>query len=379
MTDLFNDAPESTRARRASARLRQAKRRAQRRRNVVSFLVMLVALALLVGGGWVLVRPLLDGNEQASEAPTDYPGPGNGEVEVVIEEGASGGEMATVLVEADVVASRTAFVNAFNANPDAAGIQPGTHVLMEQMRAEDVVAAMADGSTLADSRITIPEGWRADQIYARVAERLEVDVAEVEEAAASVATDYLPDVAEGNMEGWLAASTYNVHPDDTATDVLERMVDQTIDLLDSMDVAAEERQDVLIKASIVEAEVILPEDRARAALVIENRLDFCNESGTLGMDSTVAYGLGISLTDVVSQGQSGEDTPYNTHENPGLPPGPINSPSRESIEATLNPAEGDLCYFVTIDLDTGETRFSETLTEHNENVLLLREWQAENS
>jgi UPF0755 protein len=62
----------------------------------------------------------------------------------------------------------------------------------------------------------------------------------------------------------------------------------------------------------------------------------------------------------------------------GLPPTPIGSPGDTAINAVLNPAEGDWQYFVTINLDTGETLFANTLEEHNENVQLLREWQSEN-
>ncbi|UFU01555.1 endolytic transglycosylase MltG [Ruania suaedae] len=375
MTDLFNQgsgSADDAREQRTAERRRRARKHAQRRRNIISFVVMVVALALLVGGGWVLVRPLLSSDEQPTAEVTDYPGPGSGEVEVVIEEGSSGSDMATALVEADVVATRTAFISAFNANPDAAGIQPGTHVLMQEMSADDAVALMADGTTLADTRLTIPEQWRASQIYERIAQRLEVDVSEVESAADDVAADYLPDVAGDEMEGWLAASTYNVHPDDTATDVLQAMIDRTVEMLDSLEVPPEQREEVLIKASIVEAEVILDDERANVALVIENRLEGCSGDGRLGMDSTVAYGLGITLGEALTQERLREDTAYNTRLNPGLPPGPINSPSQQSIEAVLEPAEGQLCYFVS-DLETGESLFAETLEEHNENRAIINE------
>ena len=62
------------------------------------------------------------------------------------------------------------------------------------------------------------------------------------------------------------------------------------------------------------------------------------------------------------------DDPYNTYRFPGLPPGPINSPGQDALEAALNPAEGEWKYFVTVDLETGETRYAETLEEHNRNV-----------
>ena len=381
MTDLFNQGAGSAvdaRERRTAERRRRARKRAQRRRNIISFVVMIVALGLLVGGGWVLVRPLLNPDSDPTAEVTDYPGPGSGEVEVVIEEGSSGSDMATALVEADVVATRTAFINEFNANPDAAGIQPGTYTLLQQMSAEDAVATMLDPASLAGNRITIPEGWRASQIYERLATRLEIDVSEVEEAAATVAADYLPDVAGGEIEGWLSAGTYNRSPDDTAATIMERMVDRTVQRLDAAGVEPDERQVVVIKASLIEGEALLPDDLLKVARVIENRLEGCSGDGALGLDATYAYGLGIPA-DEITRAQWAEPHPYNGRETPGLPPTPINSPGDPAIEAVLDPPAGDWCWFVTVNLNTGETLFAETADEHDENVELYREWEAENS
>jgi UPF0755 protein len=69
---------------------------------------------------------------------------------------------------------------------------------------------------------------------------------------------------------------------------------------------------------------------------------------------------------------------YNTYLVKGLPPGPIASPGSLAIEATLNPAKGDWLYFVTINLASGETKFSKTLAEHEDWVVLLRKWEREN-
>src|SRR5699024_2225445 len=162
--------------------------------------------------------------------------------------------------------------SAFNANPDASSIQPGTYTLQEEMRADYAVAMMLDPASRADNLITIPEGWRGEQILERIASRLEVDLGEVEagegtaaggglgaaggevEAAAeTVAADRLPEEADGRIEGWLAAGRYSLHPDDTPQSLLEEMVDRTVQMLDDAGVPAADREDVLIKASIIEA------------------------------------------------------------------------------------------------------------------------------
>lgn len=384
MTDLFDhpnqvadDTAASTASRRGAERRRRAKRRAQRRRNAISFVVMVIALALLAGGGWVLVRPLLTPDDGPTTV-SDYPGPGHGEVQVVVEEGDSGSQIAETLVEANVVATTSAFVSAFSANPDASSIQAGTYSLQEEMRAADAVRALLDPASRADMTITVPEGVRASNIYERIATQLQVDVSEVEAAADEVAENYLPEEANGNIEGWLLASTYNIHPDDTAQSILETMVDRTVASLDDLDVPADEREDILTIASIVEAEVVLPEDRGKVARVVDNRLAGCSGDGTIGMDSTLAYGLDTPAAEITSAQWDDASLPYNTRRVPGLPPTPINSPGQASIEAALDPPEGNWCYFVTVNLDTGETRFTDDPEEHKHNQELFREWVAEN-
>ena len=384
MTDLFDhpnevadDAAVRREARRGNERRRKAKRRAQRRRNVISFVVMIIALALLVGGGWVLVRPLLTPDDGPTTI-SDYPGPGTGEVQVVVSEGDSGSDIAATLTEANVVATEGAFISAFTANPDSGSIQPGTYAMQEEMRASDAVRALLDPASRADMAITVPEGTRADTIYERIAAQLEVDVADVEAAAEEVAADYLPDEANGNIEGWLLASTYNIHPDDTPQSILEKMVDRTVSTLDDLEVANDEREDILNIASIIEAEVVLPEDRGRVARVVQNRLDGCSGDGAIGMDSTLAYGLDTPAAEITSAQWDDASLPYNTRRVPGLPPTPINSPGQAAMEAALNPADGNWCYFVTVNLDTGETRFTDDPEEHKENQAAFREWVAEN-
>jgi len=156
--------------------------------------------------------------------------------------------------------------------------------------------------------------------------------------------------------------------------VLAQMVERTTDVLGDLGVADDEQQEVIIKASIVEKEV--PEKyRAQVARVIENRLEGCSGDKTLGMDSTLVYAFGKQYSEISAEER--ESSPYNTRNNPGLPPTPIGSPSKDAIEATLDPAEGDWCYFVTINLETQETLFTDDVDEHNKNQAKYREYLEE--
>jgi UPF0755 protein len=116
-------------------------------------------------------------------------------------------------------------------------------------------------------------------------------------------------------------------------------------------------------ASLVESEVNRPEDRGKVARVIYNRLETDATDGLLQIDATVNYALGRDLGLALTEEDLDVDSPYNTRKFPGLPPGPIESPGDAAIEAAVNPADGDWVYYVTVNLDTGETKFTEDYDE----------------
>ncbi|MGH3452955.1 MAG: endolytic transglycosylase MltG, partial [Nocardioidaceae bacterium] len=95
----------------------------------------------------------------------------------------------------------------------------------------------------------------------------------------------------------------------------------------------------------------------------------------LQLDSTVHYAVdGTTNRVFTSDEQRNIDSPYNTYRFPGLPPGPIDSPGEAALEAALNPTPGDWTFFVTVNLETGETLFATSLAQHNANVAKLQEY-----
>lgn len=372
MTDLFPDRlPEQPSETRRDRR-RRDRRRGERRKNAISFLVMIGALILLIGGAWFFIKPLIAG--MVFSEPNDFPGPGEGATEVVVAEGDTGSRIGQTLLEAGVVKTTDAFNTAFDANPNAQTIQPGTYELPTEMKAADAVAALLDSSYRIDVRITIPEGWTAKQVYARVADTLDVSSDDVEEAAATVG-ETLPSDADGDLEGWLAPGTYEARPEDDVETVLTQMVERTKAFLADHDVSEKDQQEVLNKASIVEKEVPSAEYRVQVARVLENRLAGCSGDKSIGMDTTLVYAFGMQYSEIPSDER--DESPYNTRLNPGLPPTPIGSPSKESIEAVLDPAEGDWCYFVTVNLETKETKFTDDYDKHLDNQAEYREYLEE--
>jgi UPF0755 protein len=386
VSDLFlgaphqehHEAPPPSRRSRRDDKEHQAKQRKHRRRR--SVVVLVLALALVGGAAfvvWSVVGGLFTG-DSAEETVQDYPGPGSGEVQVTVASGDTGGAIGQTLHDAGVVATVKAFTDAYAANPGATSIQPGTYALQLEMRAADAVNALLDEANRVSSRVTIPEGYTAAQVYQRIYEVTTIPVEDLQAAAADPAAIGLPAEANGNVEGWLFPSTYEVEPGTTAAGLLSQMVAQTTSQLTSKGVPQDRWEDVLIRASIIEREAKHDEDRPKMARAIQNRLDIAMP---LQIDAIVAYGLGKSGTELTyadTKDAQPPYNPYNVYKLPGLPPTPIASPGGASIDAVLNPAEGDWLFWVTVNLDTGETKFASTFDEHQEYRDELRAWQEAN-
>ena len=370
MTDLFEAETVSTTSL-DLRRLQRQKRRATRRKwTLVATAVALVVLAL----GASVAYGFLNSFQPEETTVADFEGSGQGTVQVVIEAGDTGTDIANTLYDAGVVASTQAFIQAWQSNPDSAGITPGYYFMQREMKAEYALQQLLDPNYRDVRRITVREGVRLEYYYQKIADLTEYTYDEVEAAAADTEALGLPAEAGGNLEGWLFPSTYEFNPGVTPQDVLSKMVATTVSKLQSVGVPQDQWQRVLTVASLVEAEAKLDEDRPMIAGVIYNRLD---ADMALQFDSTVKY-LSPSEGVFTSDEERAIDSPYNTYLYTGLPPGPIMGPGEASIRAAWLPAEHDYMYFVTTNLVTGETAYAETYSEHLKNVEILQQWYAEN-
>ena len=325
---------------------RRAARKRKRRRRVRSFFIIVLVLGLLAGASYVAYDQLFNSSTTASD---DFPGPGTGSVEVTIAENSSGRDIGQTLVDAGVVKSVGAFVRQFEKTPASMSIRPGTYRLKQQMSAAGALAGLLDETNRVDSTITITSGQKMSEVKKRIVDIMGVTEEQVDAAFADTEAIGLPSEAGGNAEGWLLPDSYEISEDDTPTTVIARMVKGTVDELDRLGVAPADRETVLIKASIVDGEMNIDKYK-----------------GYLGMDSTVLYGVG-KTSGVPDQADLDNDNPYNTRLHAGLPPTPIGQPSEKAIKAVLDPAEGNWLYFVTVNLDTGETLFASTLEEQEKN------------
>lgn len=338
-------------------------------RGLKGCVAVLVALVVLLGGFYVALTQGVSWVADQFQGPEDYPGPGTGSIEFTVNEGDTTAQIGRNLKDEGVTASVQAFIDAAAGEPDAAGIQVGAYELQEQMKAADALEVLVDPDNLIGfPTVTIPEGLRLTEIVPILAEGTDFREAAFTKALQSGRIG-LPDYADGNAEGYLFPATYEIKPGMKPVGILKMMVARWQEAADAADLEAKAAElgktpgELMIIASLIEAEG-RGDDMPKISRVIYNRLDGPGDkggtNGTLGIDASIAYGLGLSpgSTELTPE-QLAEDTPYNTRLNAGLPPTPIEAPGDEAIAAAANPADGPWYYYVTVDLETGETKFYE--------------------
>ncbi len=366
MSDMRTGTPTSRR----EDRERQRRSQVRTRRTWIVVLASVAVLVLATTVAWTALRPLISSFTEDN----DFAGPGTGEVTVVVPDGATGTAIGQVLKEAGVVKSVDAFVGATAKDTRAASIQPGEYTLREQMSAAGALEVLIDPTNRQVARVTIREGLRAADILPAIAAATSIPLADLEAVAKDPTGIGLPDEADGRLEGWLFPATYETSGSTTAVDLLGRMVRRTEQELTNLGVPRAEWEATIIEASLVEAERGNDEDAAKIARVLDNRIA---QDMPLQLDATVNYALNRYKI-AVSIAETKVDSPYNTYTRTGLPVGPICSPGRVAIQAVRNPAEGDWLYFVSVNPDSGETKFATTQEEFLLLKAELNKWLAAN-
>ena len=248
-----------------------------RHRNARALLVVVIALAVIVGGGYLVFTR---GTHYLSDKlqTDDYEGKGQGSVQVTIPEGATISDMADQLAAAGVVKSPDSFRKAARKEPDATSIRPGVYRVKREMSGAAAVAALLDPASRVVNRLTIPEGWTARQVFAAWAKRTGLKSADFVSAAKDRQAVGLPTYAKG-IEGYLFPATYDVPVKATATGIVKMMVDRYVEEAKKVgvtDVAARlglrDAGAFVTLASIVQKEVNRNEDMPKVSRVVLNRL-----------------------------------------------------------------------------------------------------------
>jgi UPF0755 protein len=345
----FPDHPSLEKPRRASPK----KRRHGRKTPIGRFWLLALLILGVLGGVYLAANALFGGGE---EEP----------MTIAVEQGDTLSSVADKLEEAGVIGSATVFKLESRVQGGDTEIKAGEYRFVPGEDTEQILETLSSGESVSAFTITIPEGLNMEQTARVVEEEGGVPVEEFEAAAerTDYGYDFLEDPAIRTTEGFLFPKKYQFERGVDATQVVDRLLRQYMLEKEGLDFAeAEDRfnlteYELVTVASLVEKESANPEERPLIAGVIYNRI----RSGMpLQIDATVQYALGKAKEDLKLDDLD-VDSPYNTYKNTGLPPGPIASPSRESIQAALKPTETDYLYYV-LEADGKEHFFTDDYDE----------------
>lgn len=299
-------------------------------------------------------------------------------VEVTIPIGSSSSQIGRILADSGII-KNASFFKYYVRYKNESGFQAGDYQLSKAMSIDDIVDELKEGRVHQEPELifTIPEGLWLEDIAETIAKNTEHPkeeiltvlndrdyLADLMEAYPVLSEDILKEQIRYPLEGYLFPARYDFLEKNVSIEtIVESMLKQTNEVVANVqkEGSAENysTHELLTLASIIEREAKTTEDRYLISGVLFNRLE---KGMPLQVDPTVAYAIGehrymTSLTDLEV------NSPYNTYKNKGIPPGPIASPGKDSIEAAFAPEKTDALYFYA--RYNGEVIYSKTYEEHN--------------
>lgn len=362
----------------------------KKKSRLKGFLVTVLVLLILFGaGGFFGLRYAESALQPVDPSSKQY-------MTVQIPDGSNAQEIGSTLEKSGVIKNGlvfTLYVKYKNYNE----LKSGYYNLQKSMSVEDVIKELQKGGTpepqeVTLANLTIPEGYTLEQI-AQTVGQLQGDFKEPLTAEAFLAkvkdetfiaqevTKYpnllesLPTKDSGvryRLEGYLFPATYTIKENTTVESLIDEMLAAMDKNLSSHYATIKEKNltvnELLTIASLVEKEGAKTEDRKLIAGVFYNRL---NLGMPLQSNIAILYaegklGQNISLSDDAAIDTS-IDSPYNVYTKVGLMPGPVDSPSLDAIESSINQTKSDYLYFVA-NVQDGKVYYATTLEEHDRNV-----------
>jgi UPF0755 protein len=327
-------------------------------KRAFGWIVVVIILVVLALGAWVwsgLSRP--------------YKGYGASEQFVEIPQGAGPSSIGKRLIDAGVVRDRVLFRLELARSGRGRHLQAGEYRFDRPMTVREVIAKLARGDVYLVP-ITFPEGLTIKQMGALFESKGFGRAADFVQAAANPAPVASLDPRASDLEGYLFPDTYALPRHATAAQLVARMVGGfekalTPELRARAAARGLDVRQLVTLASIVEKETGKAEERPLVAAVYSNRLKTgmglqCDPTVIFALEKAGRYNGNLTREDLHF------DSPYNTYRYAGLPPGPIASPGRASLEAAASPADAPYVYFVS--RGDGTHAFASTLAEHNHNV-----------
>ncbi|MBM3283620.1 endolytic transglycosylase MltG [Candidatus Gottesmanbacteria bacterium] len=275
----------------------------------------------------------------------------------IVDRGESARGIAEKLQKQNLIRSAVAFFILARFGGVANIIQAGNFRLTPAMDLYTVSDILTHGTF--DIRITIPEGWRNEEIALKLTQELSIPEKEFLKAA---------------REGYMFPDTYLIPKEATAEAVATIFLDNfnkkvTPDIISQANKKNLSSGELITIASLVEREAKFPEDRPLVASVILNRLKIGMK---LDIDATVQYVLGYQSMQKswwknnLTREDLEIDSLYNTYKHPDLPPTPIANPGLAVIVSVIEAPATDYLYYISD--KTGRIHFAKTIQEHNENI-----------
>ncbi|HLR72738.1 MAG TPA: endolytic transglycosylase MltG [Pseudogracilibacillus sp.] len=338
--------------------------------RIISILTILMIIVVVSGFFYVksATGPVDKNNEE--------------DVEIEVPMGSSSSDIAAILSKNDLIKNEMIF-KFYLKFKNKSDFQAGEYTLSQSLDFDEIIEELQSGKVEEEPffKVTIPEGKAAEEIAELFAHRLDFSEKEFldklnDEDYISSLQEVYPDLLGDEvldedllvpLEGYLFAGTYEIFEKDPSVEyIIEMMIAQTNELveseLDEIEDGDYSVHEILTLASIIERESKFDEDRPKVAQVFMNRLD---EEMKLQSDITAAYANGEHKV-LMTYDDIETDSPYNTYVQTGLPPGPISSPSLESIQAVIEPEGKDFKELYFYARPNGETFYTKSLEEHEQ-------------
>jgi UPF0755 protein len=323
--------------------------RPRARRSRGRLVALAAVLAVVIGLAWFAISLF-----------QPFKGDGNGQVRVVIPQGASLGQIADLLESKGVVSSSSFFQLRARLAGRSGNLKPGRYVLARDMSFSAALDRLEQGLPPNVVQIGIPEGLSRTEVARRV-KRLKGSYIKATRRNPSLdPRDYKAKGAQ-SLEGFLFPATYELKKGQP----VRKLVDEQLTAFKRNFAGVDMRYarsknltpyDVLIIASLIEREVQVPKERPIVASVIYNRL---HDGLRLDIDATVRFVTG-NWSGALKVSELQNPSPYNTRVHTGLPPGPIGSPGLASMKAAAHPAKTNYLFYVAAVCGNGKHKFAAT-------------------
>ena len=343
--------------------------RINKRRNknkFIRFIKSVIVLLVIIFALYSLISRLGEYFDKTSDD-------GNS-VLITIDEGSSSKMIAKQLKELGLIKYEGNFLSRLKHSQYADSMRFGTYELHYGMCIDDIISALATNVAITDDvRVTIPEGFSVEKIAVLMEEKGLCTFDEFLNALSdSYDYSFINDIPEVDykykLQGFLFPNTYTFSKDTTAHNIINVMLGEFERQYNSISLGnttSHSMYEIITKASLIERESMIENERYLISGVIENRLE---KNMPLQIDATVLYAITDGLYDanVVLYKDLESDSLYNTYKYYGLPVGPICNPGLSSIDAALKPDNNNYLYYHTDEVKgDGSHIFTETLDEHN--------------